>query len=78
MVALINLGSFDSGVHISEETSNAATAVPWAIVNAVAVGGVLGFGMLPYFKDSFPGLTLNLKRSISYSPSVWAVIWMCS
>jgi hypothetical protein len=27
------LGSFDSSVHISEESSNAATAVPWAIVS---------------------------------------------
>ena len=45
-----NLGSFDSGVHISEEASNAASSVPWAIVNAVTVGGILGFGMSPYLK----------------------------
>ena len=35
-------GSFDSAVHISEEASNAAKAVPWAIVSAIAVSGVLG------------------------------------
>ena len=29
-------GSFDSSVHISEEASNAASAVPWAIVCAIA------------------------------------------
>ena len=37
-------GSFDSSVHISEEASNAATAVPWAIVCAIGIAGVLGWG----------------------------------
>lgn len=37
-------GGFDSSVHISEEASNASTAVPWAIVNVIAVSGVLGWG----------------------------------
>jgi hypothetical protein len=37
-------GSFDSSVHISEEASNAAVAVPWAIVTAIAIAGVLGWG----------------------------------
>ena len=60
LIGCINLGSFDSGVHISEEASNAAIAVPWAIVNAVAVGGILGFGMWPYL--SFFSWT-NLKPS---------------
>ncbi len=41
----INVGSFDSSVHISEEASNAATAVPWAIVFAIFISGVLGWGM---------------------------------
>lgn len=40
------LGSFDSSVHISEEASNAAVAVPWAIVYAIGIAGVLGWGML--------------------------------
>lgn len=44
------LGSFDSSVHISEEASNAATAVPWAIVNAIAIAGVLGLGKHYFFK----------------------------
>ena len=38
-------GSFDSSVHISEEASNAATAVPWAIVGAISVAGVLGWAI---------------------------------
>ena len=37
-------GSFDSSVHISEEASNAAVAVPWAIVWAIGIAGVLGWG----------------------------------
>ncbi|KAF8662742.1 hypothetical protein AX16_001100 [Volvariella volvacea WC 439] len=36
------IASFDSSVHISEEASNAETAVPWAIVLAIAIAGVLG------------------------------------
>ncbi|KAI9508233.1 APC amino acid permease [Russula earlei] len=39
------IGSFDSSVHISEEASNAATAVPWAIVWAISVAGILGFAV---------------------------------
>lgn len=38
------VGSFDSSVHISEEASNAAIAVPWAIVGAISIAGVLGWG----------------------------------
>jgi len=37
--------SFDSAVHISEEASNAATAVPWGIVGAIAISGVLGWAV---------------------------------
>jgi hypothetical protein len=39
-------GSFDSSVHISEEASNAAVAVPWAIVGAISIAGLLGWGKL--------------------------------
>jgi len=41
----IKPGSFDSSVHISEEASNAAVAVPWAIVSAIGIAGVLGWGI---------------------------------
>ncbi|KAF8890636.1 amino acid/polyamine transporter I [Infundibulicybe gibba] len=37
--------SFDSSVHISEEASNAATAVPWAIVLAIGIAGLLGWAI---------------------------------
>ena len=38
------IGSFDGTVHLSEEASNAATAVPWAIVGSIMVSAVLGLG----------------------------------
>ena len=41
---MFSIGSFDSSVHISEEASNADTAVPWAIVYAIGIAGVLGWG----------------------------------
>jgi len=41
----VTSGSFDSSVHISEEATNAATVVPWAIVYAIGIAGVLGWGM---------------------------------
>lgn len=42
LAPLWTICSFDACVHISEEASNAATAVPWAIVNAIGIGGILG------------------------------------
>jgi len=45
LAPLWTICSFDSSVHISEEASNAATAVPWAIVNAIAIAGVLGWAI---------------------------------
>ena len=38
-----SIGGFDSCVHISEEASNASTAVPWAIAGAIITAGVLGW-----------------------------------
>ncbi|KAF7373370.1 Gaba permease [Mycena sanguinolenta] len=45
LAPLWTICSFDSSVHISEEASNAATAVPWAIVCAIGIAGVLGFAI---------------------------------
>ncbi|CUA75899.1 putative amino-acid permease PB24D3,02c [Schizosaccharomyces pombe 972h-] [Rhizoctonia solani] len=39
------IGSYDSSVHISEEASNAAVAVPWSIVGAIGISGILGTAM---------------------------------
>jgi amino acid transporter len=41
------IGSFDSAVHISEEASNAATAVPWGIVWSICIAAIFGLG-IPY------------------------------
>ncbi|KII84137.1 hypothetical protein PLICRDRAFT_179813 [Plicaturopsis crispa FD-325 SS-3] len=45
LAPLWTICSFDSSVHISEEASNAATAVPWAIVMAITIAGVLGWAI---------------------------------
>ncbi|KAJ7145839.1 APC amino acid permease [Mycena epipterygia] len=45
LAPLWTICSFDSSVHISEEAGNAATAVPWAIVGAIGIAGVLGWGI---------------------------------
>ncbi|GHJ87118.1 hypothetical protein NliqN6_3520 [Naganishia liquefaciens] len=41
--------SFDSAVSISEEATNAATAVPWAIVGAIGSATISGFALLVIF-----------------------------
>jgi amino acid transporter len=40
------ISAYDSAVHISEECSNAAVAVPKAIVGAIALAGVLGTAIM--------------------------------
>ncbi|KAJ7079557.1 amino acid/polyamine transporter I [Mycena belliarum] len=45
LAPLWTICSFDSAVHISEEASNAATAVPWAIVMAIGIAGILGWAI---------------------------------
>ncbi|KAF9556455.1 amino acid transporter [Agrocybe pediades] len=45
LAPLWTICSFDSSVHISEEASNAAVAVPWAIVSAIGIAGVLGWAI---------------------------------
>jgi hypothetical protein len=41
---MYTLGAFDSSVHISEEATNASVAVPWAMMGACSIGGILGWG----------------------------------
>jgi amino acid transporter len=47
LMVIYIIGSFDSAVHISEEASNAATAVPWGIVWSICIAAIFGLGM-PY------------------------------
>ncbi|KAL0065445.1 hypothetical protein AAF712_007509 [Marasmius tenuissimus] len=42
LAPLWTICSFDCSVHISEEATNAAVAVPWAIVGAISIAGILG------------------------------------
>ncbi|KAI0089340.1 amino acid/polyamine transporter I [Irpex rosettiformis] len=45
LAPLWTIGGFDGPIHISEEASNARTAVPWAIVSSVGVSGLIGWGI---------------------------------
>ncbi|KAG1812734.1 amino acid/polyamine transporter I [Suillus variegatus] len=45
MAPLYTIGGYDASVHMSEEASNAAMAIPWAIVSSIAVSAVLGWGV---------------------------------
>ncbi|KAH9021102.1 amino acid/polyamine transporter I [Lactarius deliciosus] len=45
LAPLWTICSFDSAVHISEEASNAAIAVPWGIIWSIGIGGVLGWAV---------------------------------
>ncbi|KAI0324638.1 APC amino acid permease [Cubamyces sp. BRFM 1775] len=45
LAPLWTIGGFDAPVHISEEASNARTVVPWAILSAVGISGVLGWAI---------------------------------
>ncbi|KAH6918018.1 amino acid/polyamine transporter I [Coprinopsis sp. MPI-PUGE-AT-0042] len=42
LAPLWTICSFDAAVHISEESSNATITVPWGMVNAIGVAGILG------------------------------------
>lgn len=46
LAPLWTMSCFDCVVHISEEASNASVALPWAIISANMVSGVLGWGLL--------------------------------
>ncbi|KAG1780030.1 amino acid/polyamine transporter I [Suillus placidus] len=45
LAPLWTIGGYDSSVHMSEEASNATTAIPWAIVGSIAVSAALGWGI---------------------------------
>ncbi|EMD30997.1 hypothetical protein CERSUDRAFT_120205 [Gelatoporia subvermispora B] len=45
LAPLWTIAGFDAPVHISEEASNARTAVPWAIILSSAIAGVIGWGV---------------------------------
>jgi amino acid transporter len=80
-------GSFDSSVHISEEASNAATAVPWAIVSAIGIAGVLGVainmalafcmgGDIQSLIDSDQPMAAIFFNSFGQKPTlaIWAIV----
>lgn len=47
---LFFVDGFDASVHISEEASNASFAVPWALMMAVILSSILGWGMYGFLQ----------------------------
>ncbi|OBZ78504.1 putative amino-acid permease C11D3.08c [Grifola frondosa] len=45
LAPLWTIGGFDAPVHISEEAANARVAVPWGIISAVGIAGILGWAI---------------------------------
>lgn len=45
LAPLWTISGFDASLHISEEASNAAVAVPWALIAATTTGGILGWAI---------------------------------
>lgn len=43
LAAIWTIGAFDSCVHMAEEASNAAVAVPFGIIGSISMCGILGF-----------------------------------
>ncbi|KAJ7058137.1 amino acid/polyamine transporter I [Mycena amicta] len=87
LAPLWTICSFDSSVHISEEASNAATAVPWAIVCAIGIAGILGWAInvslafcmgtdLAALYDSAQPMAAIFLNSFGKSPTLalWAVV----
>lgn len=89
LAPLWTIGSPDVGAHISEHASNAAIAVPWAIVLATFGAGILGWAInvslafcmgtdLPALYDGGRGQPMAEILSYSFGRkgtlAVWAVI----
>lgn len=67
---LSNSGGFDASVHISEEASNASVAVPWALMIAVTVSSVLGWGtcVFPFYvKARLTKATLGINVALAFN-----------
>ncbi|KAH7884213.1 amino acid/polyamine transporter I [Phlebopus sp. FC_14] len=45
LAPLWTISGYDATIHISEEASNAAIAVPWGIVAAISIAGILGWAI---------------------------------
>ncbi|KAF7320905.1 Gaba permease [Mycena chlorophos] len=87
LAPLWTICSFDSSVHISEEAANAATAVPWAIVCAIGIAGLLGWAInmslafcmgtnLTMLVDSAQPMSTIFLNSFGKKPTLalWAVV----
>ncbi|KAL4246862.1 Amino Acid-Polyamine-Organocation Transporter [Abortiporus biennis] len=90
LAPLWTISGFDSSVHISEEASNAAIAVPWAIVGAIGIAGILGWAInmalvfcmgtdLDAIMNSSQPMAAILLNAFGQKGTlaVWAIIVVC-
>ncbi|KAI0746628.1 APC amino acid permease [Daedaleopsis nitida] len=74
LAPLWTIGGFDASVHISEEAANAKTAVPWAIISAVGVAGVLGWIINVSYLDAWFGQILFNSLGRNGTLAVWSIV----
>ena len=62
-------GVYDCSVHMSEEASNAATAVPIAIISSQGVALVLGLGEASYtsFSSAIADAVLGINIALAFN-----------
>uniref|UniRef100_A0A060T5F5 ARAD1C11814p n=1 Tax=Blastobotrys adeninivorans TaxID=409370 RepID=A0A060T5F5_BLAAD len=64
MSAIWTIGAFDSCVHMAEEASNAARAVPLGIVMSISMCGILGFVINAVIVACIPDFDAVLNNSL--------------
>lgn len=61
-------GGFDSCIHMAEEATNAAVAVPFGIITCIIAGWVLGWAMVLVFVAVMPHDTAGLLETVYQQP----------
>ncbi|KAF9220253.1 amino acid transporter [Gyrodon lividus] len=88
LAPLWTISGYDASIHISEEASNAATAVPWGMISAIAIAGLLGWAInvslafcmgsdLTNILDSPVGQPMAQIFLNSFGKTWTLVIWSC-
>ena len=66
LLAVYTITGFDASAHISEETRNAAVAVPKGIVSSVIYSAIFGYIMICTFVLVMPDLTTGVKQGFGF------------
>jgi amino acid transporter len=66
LLAVYTITGFDASAHTSEETRNAAVAVPKGIVSSVVYSAIFGYVMICTFVLVMPDVTTGVKQSFGF------------